>query len=853
MSWNVRHVSRTGTITDITPYVTSEALGVSASASPSGSTFPITMVGEGFEAQIGARVEIRDGSTVMVRGWVESIDRGDTGPVAGLSQQTTLYCADIFAILRRTYVPQVDDISSQAAYDQERPAGFREKVQAYDPDPAGTLNLTKPQMYAWALELIESLEAAKGASRIPAIGTGTGSVSNYPTFTFDNFFPIVADGQSYWNLIDGIAQLSGQGWTIEPSGSSMVLRTWDLTAVQNENIADFELSDDPDVAPHTGGHSVIAASTISLTEDASGVVNKVQVVWSSKSSTGRSTIKTIDLPGEGLTTGVFDTTDSVAAYGVRFERMTSDFTSKAKAIAIASRKIGSSKTANNRGSARIPYTGTVTPGRWVWVHRVNHPGDHAGHWDGLAWLQSVTPVFERGADGPVWQDLEFTRDTYEPSAFRPFVPAEKPAVPLIDADTGTPGTTPTETPPTGPPLINPVPTTAPLPPSGEIFLAPISTLWSGYGYPPLYVGSTVLPGSSTPVTPGYVSSSGGTDVLPGDTARFIPEYRNDALGEVIGGSYRPMVMGVFPNVPASMTVDTGRLFIAISVAGPNDYQATRIRIGQCDPINSHQSSASNLTPAVSNWAVIDKGLKANGKEFTLAPGVNRIEIPFNLKKHSVPASFMNANRINGYQTAFFAAIVVGQKGPKGALQGISNCSVTLGSGASVGGSDIGAPWGPAPHIGATTSTLAAGSAYRVKRADPTKAYSGLTGTAEVGLTINISKRQVTTAHCYALIGVEKSASWTNTASSEVTEKLAGARGKVLFTLGQVAKPASVSVYLCDGRYSFAVGSPGTRDISRRVVLQKNSAGKVTGFDITPIQSYGLVPKQFVMAVYVPAA
>lgn len=436
MGWTVTHTSGT-TTTDITAFVRLNELSASLSGTPIEQALAFTLYTKGaaFKPVENAMVLVKDaGGYNKFRGWISSIERTDApgAQVAGITgaESYNVVASSILARLKATQVPFATTTAQQRA--QELPKGLRQNESGAYLD---THPMRPKAVLAWALNLIEDLEAAKGGARMPALSLVTTNIVNpapnvstpsgLKDFYFTSPFAFFADGATYYELIDNICQLSALRWWID---ADLRLHTMDAVAptILGVEIADAD-AEGGTVAvplPHVSGSTVLTARSISLTTDIASIVNAVVATYNTKTEVKSVTQKNAS---------------SIASYGERWETINTNFGTAAMARAIAWRRVNTAKTPDYRGSARVRFdadSNTIAPGYRMWVSQVRHGKAQ------LVNVWGVRPVFEPGSSVPVWLDVEFSRADWRPPSFTPVVfppkapppPPKKPIAPANGYD-----------------------------------------------------------------------------------------------------------------------------------------------------------------------------------------------------------------------------------------------------------------------------------------------------------------------------------------------------------------------------------------------------------------------------------
>jgi hypothetical protein len=844
MSWSV-WLLRDGA-EEITGQVRVGSISAGTTASPSGLGMEFETLGGLIEgATIGSQVQIRDGATIIFRGIINAVERGDAGPIAGQYAATTYICSDIYGLLRGAIIatPEPNSAAEEA---QEQPPGFRARVRAEDPDPAADLNLSPAGMFAWALGLIEDLESAKVSKRLPTISLSTALVSATPAFTFTKYFPMVAES-SYWDLLNDIATMAGQGWAIDPSEdpedeADFVLRTWNAIDRDAGNTADFEFSDDPNIAA-VGEGPVLLARSISLAEDATDVINKIEVSWEKASKT---------IPGLIIDKRVtVSDASSIALYGERFERLATQFRTAAMAQAAGLRKLASSKNANIRGSARLPWDVSVRAGRWVLIHRADHPGDHDGHYDTYAWISTVRPGFEpgyvnpaTGQEEPTWMDIDFNTDPYEASAFRPFVPVT--AGPGGGADDST-------TPATPPPP-------SPIGTNGNYVLVNVDKSVGPRTNDHPIPGSVSMPRSYTDFfqldnEPRYTPKSAIWTLLGNQAstshARLKPrsvvsaDFSGFFAGDQIAGESGVQLFRVLTGIPVSAKVVSAKMCLVINA--PIEYSlfesmknvATSIQVAQLSyvpygptatPLTA-QEMAVRLTGGGTGGvpATIGGSIVGGVQTFAVKPGINRFVFDFQPGLYPSDAE-------SAYPSTKMAAYFV-------MTVGSSSANTLL---LPVLDSTFGVPAARAAIVPGATGVPSGQTTYFVvDRAVPTEAfeYGDPTERREIGF--DISEEWSASFGSYALIQVSGTTASANVQST--TNEFAGTSrqnvGRTSFTLSAPGKREGMVVKLYTTATAYGETVTRAKDITAYVSVDLNDDEKVVAIDIARAASYGLLANQ----------
>ncbi|CAB4172837.1 hypothetical protein UFOVP1476_37 [uncultured Caudovirales phage] len=841
MSWSVWLLRDTAE--EVTDQVRVGSISAGTTASPSGLGMQFETLGGLIDgAVIGSQVQIRDGASVIFRGIVNAIERGDAGSVAGQYASTAYICSDIYGLLRSTIIPTPEpDSAAEAA--QEQPSGFRSRIRSEDPDPAAGLDETPAGMFAWALGLIEDLEAARAVRRMPIISLSTEFVSATPEFTFTKYFPMVAES-SYWDLLNDVATMAGQGWSIDPvgdpeDGADFILRTWNAIDRDAGNTASFEITDSPDIDPSVEGRDMLIARTISIAEDATDVVNKIEVSWEKASA------KTPGLIIDKRVT-VSDA-ESIGLYGERFERLSTEFRTAQMAEAAGLRKIGSAKRANVRGNARLPWDASVKAGRWVNIHRIDHPGDHDGHFDIYAWISTIRPAFEpgyvnpsTGQEEPAWMDIDFNSDPYEASAFRPFVPTTAsagggksgdgttPTVPVLPSPIGSSGNYV---------LVNVEPMLGPLSSGArkmplaysdffqreqEPKYTPKSFAWTSAGGT---VNRASLMPKSTFGADAYYG--GGNDYKLGDTTQGLSSIglfkvqTNISLGTQIKSARLCLVVNA-PTATGVSAVEPGRVSgIAVAQLSYVPYGSSNTPLGIEEMMTRLLAGGSAAVPPSIGGSIV-----GNVHTFALGEGTNRFVIDFNPGLYPAAESAYS----NTKMSAYFVIAATSSTHNKILVSPhymVARAFATVNSGTT---------GVPSPS---NTQT------WIVDRAVPTRTYLSTDPTEYRNIGFNISKDWSASFGSYALIQISGTASseGVQSTSNEFSGKFRQYAGQTSFTLSAPGKREGmvVRVYTTSTAYGETVNR--AKDITSYVTTSLNDAGQVVSIDIARAASYGLLANQ----------
>lgn len=424
-------------------------------ATPQSAEFKLIDTGLGdFAADVpdfGDMIVVRRDADIKFLGWVTIAERADVSPVAGWVPSVRIVAEDLFAKLQRVRLPIYERAKwkTDAAKAQENPSGLRSGWRAAlrraKRDPQ-----TPHEFMEWVIGLLQDVEQAKDADkRLPLtiggiVGTvpqldvprvkGNKKISNQP-FVFDNFFPFVADGLSYWECLDAPLAMAGLNWTLVPTEPSpdeflIELYAWPADPEQQTAafIGDLEFADDPQAVLDDEDHELVLARTINVRADASSVVNRITYTWNPIDPETRERRPTQIRSLRNL--------PSIRRYGQRDETMPTTFFTRQMAHATAWRRLRAAKDADLRGTVRIPYHDGVEIGRTYWIHKRHalegnpvRPAtlDADDFWSEKAQLWGVRFTFEDGVpEDPIWMDLDFSRQVYKPVRFTPFVPPPKP-------------------------------------------------------------------------------------------------------------------------------------------------------------------------------------------------------------------------------------------------------------------------------------------------------------------------------------------------------------------------------------------------------------------------------------------
>lgn len=407
MAWTVTHTTRAGVATVITPFVRLSDLAASFSGTPVEQAISLTVYPRdlGFVPSLGSEILLRDSTNGvnLFRGWITAIERTDAAgaEVAGITnaQSWNLIVSSILSLLKTQVVPSATTPEQEAI--QELPPGLRadQSTAALDETP-----MLPIEVLAWAVQLINSLEAAKDVP-LPLLSEDFNYVvdptvqvtgpSGLTDFAFTGAYAFFADGATYYELLDAIASISALRWWID---ADLKLHTVDAI---EPPVADIEITDKPADGPVVSGHTVLPARSISLTEDMTAIVNCVRVSYTPKDQPAATTdVKSLS---------------SVAVYGERWEQIATQFRTVDLARAIARRRVMTARLPDYHGKARVRYTHEITPGTRVWVRQRRHGVDR------LCYVWGVSPVFDPGSDTPVWLDVEFSRSDWQPPSWTPVI------------------------------------------------------------------------------------------------------------------------------------------------------------------------------------------------------------------------------------------------------------------------------------------------------------------------------------------------------------------------------------------------------------------------------------------------
>lgn len=829
MSWSVWLIRGEET-SDITGQVRVGSIAAGITSSPTGIGMEFETLGGEIEGQpIGAEVQIRDGELVIYRGIINAVDRGDAGSIAGQHPATRYICTDIFGALKSTLIP-IPEPNSVLERATERPPKFRQRVRKGNPDPAkplgepgdATKNLTVPQMFAWALDLIEDLESAK-ANRLPTISLSTENVSGTPLsdgepFAFNKYFPIIAD-TNYWDLLNDIATFAGQGWSLDPivdpeGGSAFQLRTWNAIERDAGNTATYEFADAEGVSAAVEGAEVKLARTLAITEDASTLVNSVRVIWEKpvKGKPGLITEKVAYVKD----------TASVAEYGERMEEIVTDFHTVQMARAAGLRKIGASKNPNMRGNARVPWDPAIRPGVWVNLHRTDHPGDHDGHYDAYAWITTIRPVFEpgyrnpeTGAEEPTWVDIDFNTEPYEVEAFKPFIPEARKPRAAIGASNPPAGTS-------GPVVVASV----------QLSAAPFI---ENAGTPVGFVAAQVQP-----LAHGF--TSGLTATLTPLRRQLPWQYSVPPLTSSRGGGIIvPLVFTVLTRIPKATSVKSCQVYLGLEIDQvarttlpftAAQANITRVAVFQLKntarPLGDNARGRYYATMGNSLGPLsIGPNIVGSVRYFSVEPGMNRLQFSAQL------GSYVGANELFGlyanYKTARFVVVPVADN--RGSIE--NGLTYHLGG-------DLGA--------GTVDPTVY----HTWDRTSPTE----IDGYPAWGYDLSNPPDNAT--QCYALVHVSGSAG-TTVAGTRIDE-FEGTdlqySGRRVFSLSALAYRAGLKAVLYSAGSSSATSGAGVyaKDISeqiekRLVGLADPNELTCNQVDITDAVAFGLLKNQRLVITY----